>query len=415
MSVESRHSAPEQEFPPLPFRQLVPVRRSGVGVVLLDHHARAPERSSILHAATCPYLGRAGGLTPLRWTPDDGAALRWLRRHRGDLGEHWKPCPGGGGRNPSPGQAEASAVDAAPEGLRRLHEDLHAVGSVVGGTRAAAEVEVFQGPGTPPRRHVVPYAETSSFTPVPGDRIWLEQKDGGWVNAEVRDAEGETLIVTIAGAQRMRSLGAARFREFGPVADPLALLAAGQTGSVARVRARERFERSYLALADGFGGLESVASSGVTLFPHQLQAVRRVVNDSIQRYLLADEVGLGKTIEAGLIIKQRLIDAPRSVVLVLAPASLVPQWKEELDVRLGLGRFRRTGVEVLPLEEKHSWQRHTPPDLIVVDEAHRVAAGWDSPVGEHRERYEAARTLSLQTARLLLLSATPVLHRPHDL
>ena len=63
-------------------------------------------------------------------------------------------------------------------------------------------------------------------------------------------------------------------------------------------------------------GLTALLSASIDLMPHQVAAVRRVLNDPIQRYLLADEVGLGKTIEAGLIIRQHLIDNPETQVLV---------------------------------------------------------------------------------------------------
>src|SRR5690606_10944193 len=77
-------------------------------------------------------------------------------------------------------------------------------------------------------------------------------------------------------------------------------------------------------------GLTSVLAGSIELVPHQVATVRRVTTDRIQRYLLADEVGLGKTIEAGLIIRQLLIDNPRLRVVVSVPDALVNQWKSEL-------------------------------------------------------------------------------------
>ena len=142
---------------------------------------------------------------------------------------------------------------------------------------------------------------------------------------------------------------------------------------------------------------------------------RRVLADPVQRYLLADEVGLGKTIEAGFVIRQRLIDAPRSDIVVLVPSALVWQWEHELETKFGVKEFPRGGVEVSSFEDARSLKRRFAPDLVVIDEAHRIAAGCGSPVTELSERYEAARQLAHQVPRILLLSATPVLHREHDL
>ena len=206
-----------------------------------------------------------------------------------------------------------------------------------------------------------------------------------------------------------------RVRDFGPLRDPLATLAAGFVGNRRSTEARRQFLQGYYTLKASQNGLSGVLSAPVSLFPHQLNVVRRVLEDPVQRYLLADEVGLGKTIEAGLLIRQRLVDSPGSTVVVLVPSQLVPQWQDELQERLGLRWFRRAGIEVAAYEEERSWQRLQTPDLVVIDEAHRIAAGWGSPVKEDAARYEMAQKLTNDAARVLLLSATPVLNREREL
>ena len=69
-------------------------------------------------------------------------------------------------------------------------------------------------------------------------------------------------------------------------------------------------------------------SSGVELHEHQVRAARRVLLDPVRRYVLADEVGLGKTIEAGMILRQIMLETPRTRAVVLAPDHLVPQWDQ---------------------------------------------------------------------------------------
>ena len=75
---------------------------------------------------------------------------------------------------------------------------------------------------------------------------------------------------------------------------------------------------------------------GVSAYEHQLQTAHAVIEKLNGRALLADEVGLGKTIEAGLILKEYLLRGMVKRVLILTPASLITQWQEELDVKFGL-------------------------------------------------------------------------------
>src|SRR5258708_19253322 len=92
-------------------------------------------------------------------------------------------------------------------------------------------------------------------------------------------------------------------------------------------------------------------SATIELQPHQLEVARRVLRDPAQRYLLADEVGLGKTIEAGIIIRQAVIDNPRHhKIVVVAPETLVTQWQEELRFRFGLGSFLDVSLFLFGLE-----------------------------------------------------------------
>ena len=103
--------------------------------------------------------------------------------------------------------------------------------------------------------------------------------------------------------------------------------------------------------------------------PHQVAAVRRVLSDPIQRYLLADEVGLGKTIEAGLIIRQHLIDNPETEVLIATPSALCGQWQQELAEKLRLDQF---GEPFECCSHADIARVTRTPDVLVVDEAHHL-------------------------------------------
>ena len=151
--------------------------------------------------------------------------------------------------------------------------------------------------------------------------------------------------------------------------DPAEILAGGGAESQFLHDRRQSAIRPLLALRSAAQGLTSLISAGVDFVPHQLAAVRRVLTDPIQRYLLADEVGLGKTIEAGLIIRQHLIDNPEIDILVSVPPHLCEQWRTELANKLRLDQFGEC-FECITHADLASVSR--APDILVVDEAHHL-------------------------------------------
>src|SRR4029079_2859146 len=152
---------------------------------------------------------------------------------------------------------------------------------------------------------------------------------------------------------------------------------------------------------------------GVERFPHQLRACLRAMGPLNGRAILADEVGLGKTIEAGIVLKEYLLRGAVRTVLVLVPASLCEQWRAELWEKFELdfvvsrgpaGQWGRHPFVISSLEtarhERHRRRvRGAGYDIVVVDEAHRLrnhlTLGWKF-VNDLNPRY------------LLLLTATPV-------
>ncbi len=180
--------------------------------------------------------------------------------------------------------------------------------------------------------------------------------------------------------------------------------------------------------------------------PHQLYTLSRALEGDRVRYLLADEVGLGKTIEAGLILRELKLRGLVHRTLVIAPAGLVPQWVQEMKTRFhedfravvpaDFDAWRRAGAlgeednpwrlhdqvvcpldSVKPMDARRGWSaedvaRHNRErfedlvlagwDLVVIDEAHRLG-GATSQVA----RYRLGEAVSEATPYLLLLSATP--------
>lgn len=191
------------------------------------------------------------------------------------------------------------------------------------------------------------------------------------------------------------------------------------------------------------GGLLSSLASGVIPLPHQLHVLNRAMEHNTIRYILADEVGLGKTIEAGMVIKELKARGLVRRVLVVCPTGLVTQWAAEMQDKFhekfniilpsDFDTIRRlTDSEdvygqydqiispmdsIKPIEKHAGWtdervEKYNEEriysiinsgwDLIVIDEAHRVA-GSSSEVA----RYKLGYLLSQASPYLLLLSATP--------
>lgn len=157
-------------------------------------------------------------------------------------------------------------------------------------------------------------------------------------------------------------------------------------------------------------------------FDYQLRAAGRVLRQMRGRAILADEVGLGKTIEACLVASELRLRGLAPRTLVVAPAGLVGQWQEELERKFGLpsevaargwqpgGPGERPVVVASLAAARRSPLRDAltaqPWDLVVVDEAHRV----------RRPRSASGRLArGLRSRYLLLLSATPVENRLGDL
>lgn len=172
-----------------------------------------------------------------------------------------------------------------------------------------------------------------------------------------------------------------------------------------------------------------VLAARIDIIPHQLRVAEIAASRRPPRLLLADEVGLGKTIEAGLIIAQQMASGRVARVLVLAPESLVHQWLVELHRRFNLAfaifdeeRCESIALEAdgrNPFEDEQCvitttrWLANADGraeqaleagwDLIVVDEAHHLAWSPDAVSAE----YTLVEQLAKQTPGVLLLTATP--------
>lgn len=220
------------------------------------------------------------------------------------------------------------------------------------------------------------------------------QQDNGLVTYEVRFPNGRKRDVSELDLF---------VRPWNAPEDPAEILAAGGAESQFLHDRRNAAVTPLFGLRSATQGLTALLSAGVEFVPHQVAAVRRVLTDPIQRYLLADEVGLGKTIEAGLIIRQHLIDDPETQVLIATPAHLCEQWGRELQNKLRLDQF---GEAFECITHADLGRVSSAPDLLVVDEAHHLVGIEDGPLAPAARQL---KVLAAKTPILLLLSATPPL------
>ena len=264
---------------------------------------------------------------------------------------------------------------------------------------------------------------------------------------------GDFVFDTIAGAnvqimERIELWGYTSYKVFNP-ANGSVYKATGEQlkmgGSEAQLD--ENYLRYVTLLSkiknETSAGVLSALSSGVIPLPHQLHVLERALETRNIRYILADEVGLGKTIEAGMIIKELKARGLITRILVVCPTGLVSQWSVEMQEKFHekfqvilpsdfdtirrltdnddvYGQFDQVISpmdSIKPVEKHAGWSDERVEkynqerieaiinsgwDLIIIDEAHRVA-GSSSDVA----RYKLGYLLSQASPYLLLLTATP--------
>lgn len=184
----------------------------------------------------------------------------------------------------------------------------------------------------------------------------------------------------------------------------------------------------YLAhrirLSHSYDKLSSLSNSRTRLLPHQIEATHRVCSALRPRFLLADEVGLGKTIEAGLVMKELMLRRGYRRILVITPATLTIQWQNEMRNRfneefivMNRSNFHSvltqaassdsiriiTSIDFIKNEKYHQKLLKMPWDMAVFDEAHRLRRD-DSKI---TQGYQFADQIASRVDALLLLSATP--------
>lgn len=260
------------------------------------------------------------------------------------------------------------------------------------------------------------------------EELWKGDQVGTWRTVELPTAVRDRLLDLLPG-----------YPDWIPSErDPLQQLTDDELRIVNQVRGAPR-------TGTGVG----LVSAAVTPWPHQMRIARHIVDTWPRSYVLADEVGLGKTIETGLVLRELLLSERATTALILVPASVLIQWQEELAEKFLLDVPRLEGrtlqwaeparpvIQIAPgtnrwraapvlLASSHLARRRSNRaellggegwDLVVLDEAHharrRGARPTDTPNAMLATLTEMHRRRMWRA--LLMASATPMQLHSHDL
>jgi ATP-dependent helicase HepA len=241
--------------------------------------------------------------------------------------------------------------------------------------------------------------------------LLIEREDGGFIYRVRSDDE-------------MHEVWEGLIMPVGETTEPMSLLKAYRWDTPKNYISRWSMAEMSGRWCAASGGIPAMLGARVLPLGHQIYAARRVLFDRTQRFILADEVGLGKTIEAGLIIQALQAERQNFSVLVVAPGSMSRQWLTETYLRFGARAYhhvdcarvaeetrasliniiasQRLIVSTTALEAHAEFADMITSrrwDLVVIDEAHQIPPA--------HKLYPQMQRLARQSDGLLLLSATP--------
>jgi superfamily II DNA or RNA helicase len=196
-------------------------------------------------------------------------------------------------------------------------------------------------------------------------------------------------------------------------------------------------EALRIRMAGRFDPMLAVHTSDLDALPHQIQAVYGELLDRTPlRFLLADDPGAGKTIMAGLYIKELMLRGDLERCLIVAPGGLIDQWQDELKDKFGLSfeQLTRQLADSQPdgqvftknplliarmdqlsrSDDLKDYLDRVDWDLVVVDEAHRMSAHYFGNELKKTKRYQLGELLGRHARHLLLMTATPHAGREED-
>lgn len=260
-----------------------------------------------------------------------------------------------------------------------------------------------------------------------GERVSLSDGEGEIIKVEERDGNPDLLYVNMDSGE-LKKIHADK-KELEPVSGIRQRLANGEFDRPEQFNLREWSVQ--LDLAHRFDRFVSLEGARIDVVPHQVEAAHEVLTSHDQRHLLADEVGLGKTIEAGIIIEELIARGQDDGVLIVTPASLTLQWQEEMAEKFDRDYviydrgyidklkhidgsvwdhddFIITSIDFAKRDDVIEELRASSWDIAVFDEAHHLTARRGSEGSrETTDRFDASEVVAERTDSLLFLTGTP--------
>lgn len=285
------------------------------------------------------------------------------------------------------------------------------IGKLVEQNGGSSTVAFFDAPGKDPFLRTIPNLQLRSVTLSGQTRVYYFNPTlAVWQVGRFIEMIGADFVCRFPNkTERTLPTAEVHVRCNLPIVDPTEFLAERFTETPRFSDGRRAFVQSITAQRAVTMGMSGVLSSAIDFESHQLEVVRRILQDPVQRYMLADEVGLGKTIEAGMLIRQCILDlGPEAQVLIIVPAVLIRQWVNELTEKFFLGSEIGQTVHVVALNDQPTILRLLKlSNMLVIDEAHHLTGGREN---SHASVYQAISAAAPKIDRVILLSATPALH-----
>ncbi|MEC5320688.1 protein DpdE [Brenneria populi subsp. brevivirga] len=324
-------------------------------------------------------------------------------------------------------------MSVLPIGSLVVSDSFDGIGKVISVNIDAncATVAFFESPEQPYTRHIDVNLEALTLT-IPHEEAviyCLEPQSQRWTRARFGGSRPNGYCLVIFREEDYATLPIDKIfvlnKAYDTPVNPVGFLALQANDAPFFFPRRQAFIETYIQQRASCRSMASISSSAVELEPHQLAVVRRVLQDKNPKYILADEVGLGKTIEAGMIVREHALEEAGHVnMLIAVPAPLVNQWREELGERFQLEQLIIDAPEALAGLRQNEVtegivicshfdactliERGFPPSLIAVDEVHQIASWPWSGDKDERHDFNLIAHGCRNARYVLLLTGTPL-------
>lgn len=269
-------------------------------------------------------------------------------------------------------------------------------------------LEYFESP-TDQRKYIEIHPnDPLDFYPVPYNKRLYVNHDESWKIGRFLDIRQDGVTIILPNKVRQQfEIGQVFLPNTPP--DPSQLLEVALFETPFLYERRKPMVEHIIKQRSGCLGLTGLLSSAVEIAPHQVEVIGRVLRDPIQRYILADEVGLGKTIEAGAILRQHIIDNPNhNDIIIITPDHLIDQWKEELKNKFFLQELYNDFIKFYGYSQIQEVTNDINEiDLLIIDEAHQI---YQSTILKNPQSFQQLIDIAAAAQKVLLLSGTPALN-----